>query len=194
VKVLTLCRVIRWQKREIAATLLFVLMSSSLYCQNEAAVRSTLDNLPAKIKSLRPSVVEILVDGKRSGSGFIVSKSGHIMTATHVVGKPYMTPQQTLTVNYFSNIEVVFSDGTKLPAQPVTTFENVAALYDSAILKVNRATPHNLILSKTPHEDGSMVLMMGFPLDLPRTTNTKKDDSGPGSNRQRTFRVRLSGL
>lgn len=125
-----------------------------------------LTDLPAKIKGLRPSVVAILVGGTRNGSGFIVSKSGYIMTATHVVGTA-VPGEHTLTVNYSPNIEVVLSDGSKYPAVPVPNPDPQSALFDSTLLKINHQTPSYLHLSVKPVEDGAEVYMMGFPLDLP---------------------------
>lgn len=89
------------------------------------------------------------------------------MTATHVIGSGYVTPQNTFAVNYASNIEVVFSDGTRLPAKPTDVPGDIAVPYDSAMLKVDRITPDHLKLSTAPREDGASVLLMGFPLDLP---------------------------
>jgi S1-C subfamily serine protease len=89
------------------------------------------------------------------------------MTATHVIGTAYITPQQTFAIHYFPNIEVVFSDGSKSAAEPVENPDDKSALYDSALLKVDRITPSPLVLSKQPSEDGAEVYMMGFPLDLP---------------------------
>ncbi len=89
------------------------------------------------------------------------------MTATHVIGTPYATPQGTLAVKYDTNIEVVFSDGTRLPATTVDVPVDIAAFDDSAMLKVDRVTPNFLKLSTKAREDGTPVLLMGFPLDLP---------------------------
>lgn len=158
-------RASRRHKFGIAALLLIA--SSPLFGQKSSELHQGLDDLPSKIKQIRPSVVSIWVDGKRNGSGFVVSGFGDIMTATHVIGTPHVTPQGSFEVNYDSNIEVVFSDGTRLPAKPTNVPGDVAALNDSAMLKVDRVTPDHLKLSTTPREDGTLVLLMGFPLDLP---------------------------
>lgn len=167
VKVLALRRVVKWQKLVMATV---IVLSSLAYGQKQSKGIQTgqgFDDLPAKIKLLRPAIVAIYVNGQRNGSGFVISKSGHILTATHVIGAPYITAQNTIGINYLPNIEVVFNDGTKLPAQPVNLPESTVGLYDSAMLKVDRATPDFLTLSKRPREDGSKIYLMGFPLDLP---------------------------
>jgi S1-C subfamily serine protease len=165
VNVSALCRATQRQKFVIVALLLIA--STPLFAQKSSGLRQDPGDLSSKIKQIRPSVVSIWVDGKRNGSGFVVSGFGDIMTATHVIGSPYVTPQGTFSVNYLSNIEVVFSDGTRLSAKPTDVPGDIAALDDSAMLKVDRVTPDHLKLSTTPREDGTPVLLMGFPLDLP---------------------------
>jgi S1-C subfamily serine protease len=152
----------------LLASLVFSLSSCFATGQNNPSIQKIAGtDLPAKIRALRPSVVEILVGGKRSGSGFIISTKGHIMTATHVIGTPYLTAQHKLDVNYSPDIEVVFSDGSKVSAHPLTNIGELAALYDSAILKVDRITTNPLALSRKSPDDGQTVILMGFPLDLP---------------------------
>ena len=64
-------------------------------------------------------MVAIYGDGQRQGTGFVVGSNGYIMTALHVVGTISVTPQNTFTVSYRPNLEVVLSDGSRFAAQAV---------------------------------------------------------------------------
>jgi S1-C subfamily serine protease len=122
----------------------------------------------AKVRAVRPSIVEIWVDGRRNGTGFVVSDRGHILTAIHVVGNVGIANRQ-LVVEYKDHIEVAFNDGTKLSAVPVRNPRDDGGFYDMALLKVDRRGTVPLELSPNPTiPDGSDVYMTGFPLDLPK--------------------------
>jgi hypothetical protein len=76
--------------------------------------------LPQKILDLRKSVVHIIADGKESGTGFVVSANGYIITATHVVEsrEPYFSRGQ-IQVDYTKSLDVELSDGEHLPAKAI---------------------------------------------------------------------------
>jgi hypothetical protein len=68
---------------------LFVLFLSSALClvAEKKQLEPTTSEFAGKIKALRPSIVEIWVQGRRNGTGFVVSDRGHILTANHGVGQ-----------------------------------------------------------------------------------------------------------
>ena len=93
-------------------------------------------DLPTQIKTLRPSVVEVFVDGKRSGSGFIVSTNGYIITATHVVGDLQLSTTGTVIPKYRNNIEIVLNDKRRLLAKAVPNYDQRLVFSDITMLKV----------------------------------------------------------
>jgi S1-C subfamily serine protease len=149
----------------------FVFLASPLSvaqpAQYQKSLADSLETLPSKIKNIRPSIVEILVDGKRSGSGFVVSSDGYILTAIHVVGEPHITSAQKIAIKYKVNIEAVFSDGTKSKAEPVENPQEEFCFYDMALLKVDRQTTPLKLATGDAAQNGALVYLMGFPLDLP---------------------------
>lgn len=73
-------------------------------------VRAQTMKFSDKIKQLRPAVVEVLVNGKRSGTGFFVSPEGHVVTALHVIAKTELQINQ-FVVTYFDKLKVRLHDG-----------------------------------------------------------------------------------
>ena len=132
------------------------------------ARKTELEDLPNHIKNLRPSVVEIFVNGRRSGTGFVVGEQGLILTATHVVGDPAIGDQKQPIVKYKEKIEVAFSDGTRIAAMPITNPSELSVFHDMSLLRVHRPHAIALKLSTAVPPDGSLVMLMGFPLDLPQ--------------------------
>jgi S1-C subfamily serine protease len=124
-------------------------------------------SFPEKIQALRPSVVEVHVDGKRRGTGFFVSSAGHVLTAFHVVGT-LQIENNAISAKYYDKIEVVLHNGRKLIAEPAGSPASEAAFSDLTVLKV---TVHEApFLTSAPSSKlpvGSEVYFMGFPLDLP---------------------------
>lgn len=124
-------------------------------------------SFPAKIKKIRPAVVEIYIDGKRTGTGFFVSRTGHILTALHVVGKPEVQ-QDHVTVTYFGKIEVRLHDGRKHSAQPVANPATDSPFHDLALLKVEVQNKDFLqVGSYDDVAEGDEVYFMGFPFAAP---------------------------
>jgi len=125
------------------------------------------ETYPEKIQKVRAAVVEVLVSGVRSGTGFCAGADGYIITATHVVGTPEVSGNQVV-VNYQQNLSVRFSDGRTVAVQPVTNPSAEAGFHDITVLKVDTKTPQFLLLG-TPSSivEGDEVYMMRFPLDVP---------------------------
>ncbi|MCK5780980.1 MAG: trypsin-like peptidase domain-containing protein [Flavobacteriales bacterium] len=117
--------------------------------------------------TVSPSVVKILVKSEENighgdpyetvvsgglGTGVLVSKSGDIITAAHVVSSA-------------SEIEIVYLDGSTSSA----TIENISNAGDVAILKANRV-PENATIAKFGDSDkvkvGDNIFIIGFPMGL----------------------------
>ncbi len=133
--------------RKIAA-LFIVLLSGSAFAQ---------EDLTELYRSLKPSVVTIMtidVDTGRGsiGSGVVVDKEGHIMTAAHVV-------------HTASDIRVRLANGQIVPAQTVVS----VASADLALLKLSRVPP-GLIAAQLGDSDtaivGKRVFVIGAPYGL----------------------------
>ena len=88
------------------------------------------------------------------GSGFIVDRSGHILTNAHVVADA-------------AKITVKLDDGTEYPAKVVGTDE----LTDIAVLKIDAATdlPTVQMGDSASARVGEWVLAIGSPFGLART-------------------------
>jgi hypothetical protein len=116
-------------------------------------------NLPDLIERVKPSVVSLRVDVDdkmmSTGTGFIVSTDGRVVTAAHVVEK-------------YQAIEATFDDGTK---KKVPTVEYVDAERDIAILKLEPGTYKPCALGDSNTiRDGDTVLAIGSPYGLAFTS------------------------
>jgi hypothetical protein len=109
-------------------------------------------NLPELAQALRPTVVRLEVgtmDGDFGGSGVVVSASGQIATARHVV-------------EHAEHIRVLFSDGSDATA----TVALRAANTDIALLTIDDDLPHAFAALAPPAEpisQGDPVITLGFP-------------------------------
>ncbi len=83
-----------------------------------------------------------------SGSGFIITSSGYIVTNYHVIENA-------------QNFTVIMSDGTELPAQVI----NSDIYADLAVLKVNGQMPGVAVLGNSENlKPGETVIAIGSPL------------------------------
>lgn len=132
--------------------------------RTEAATNSFSE----KIKQFRSALVEVLVSGNRTGTGFCVTADGYIVTATHVVGTVSVTSAAEV-VQYSPNLSVRFSDGSTASVVPVENPLPDSAFHDVTLLKADAKTPTFLPLgSPTTVDDGDDIYVMGFPLDIPK--------------------------
>ena len=113
-------------------------------------------------KAVLPSVVSIQVEGDEqsgSGSGFILSQDGYILTNNHVANMG--GPGEKITV--------VFPDGEKIDGKVVGS----NASYDLAVVKVNRSGLTPLVLGDSAAAAvGDAVIAIGAPLGLDGTVTT----------------------
>src|SRR5512139_2351852 len=85
---------------------------------------------------------------KASGSGVIISPQGYIVTNNHVV-------------NGYETLEVIFADGTTVPAKMVGT----DSFTDLAVIKVDGSVPAVAELGDSTHlQIGEAVIAIGSPL------------------------------
>ena len=96
------------------------------------------------------AVVEILIDGRLSGSGAIISATGIVATAAHVMS------------NQEAKIEVLMFNNARIPV----TIHAKDAGHDVLLLKMQPRTSEYpyLLPSKRPLVAGNRVYMMGTPL------------------------------
>lgn len=123
---------------------------------------SSASSVAAVAKMATPSVVAIDVrtlNGHASGSGFVVSKDGHIVTNNHVVEGASSTGQ----------IKVEFADGDRVDA----TVEGTSASADIAVLDVDKPGLKPLRYAKPDSLTvGQSVIAIGSPLRLNETVTT----------------------
>jgi len=98
-----------------------------------------------KIADATGSGVTILT-GSGSGSGFLISSDGYILTDAHVVGDD-------------KNVRVRWSDGI----ETLATVERVARNRDVAVLKTNARDRSPLALKRGPVTPGQRVYAIGSP-------------------------------
>lgn len=107
-------------------------------------------------KQFDSAIVGIQAD-QSSGTGFIVSSDGWILTAAHVVIDP-ATKQNS------SNIQVLMPDRSLLPAIQVVPVED-ALLHDFALLKVDKINlPYLQLGNENDVPVGSNIAIVGYPL------------------------------
>lgn len=108
-----------------------------------------------------PSVVSVLVDAgfeSGSGSGFVLTED-HLVTNNHVI---------EAAIDNEGSIEVVRSDGTRLPAEVVG--RNVS--YDIAVLRVDAPGLAPLRPQRSDVAVGDSVIVIGAPLGYDFTVTT----------------------
>jgi len=131
------------------------------------------------VEKAEPSVVKVVgvIPGQRtffgmsddqqvSGSGFIVTADGYIITNNHVVDST-------------NQVNVILSDGTTIPARIIST----DIFSDLAVLKVEGKIPAIAILGDSDHlKPGESVIAIGSPLGDFRNSVTVGVISATGRN------------
>ena len=136
------------------STIPFVLVISTLFIilASPSVARAQGRELnPERIaERIDHAVVEILVNGRMSGSGAIISQTGIVATAAHVMS------------NQDATLEVLMFDNQRIPV----TVHAKDAGHDVLLLKLaRRAAGYPYIApSKRPLTTGSRVYMIGTPL------------------------------
>ena len=124
--------------------------------QAPAAEPGSVAEIAARVQ---PAVVQLNVtndQGEGTGTGFIISEDGYIVTNNHVAGGG-------------GTIDVVLKDGTKLPG----TLVGANADYDIAVVKVNQTGLPTVPLGTSSNLNvGDSVIAVGSPLGLQGTVTT----------------------
>jgi putative serine protease PepD len=131
-----------------------------------AATPSSPSAQPGSIADIaarvQPAVVQLNVTGDQNagtGSGFVISSDGYLITNNHVAGLAGQT----------GTIEVAFSDGTTAPGKLVGS----NAGYDLAVVKVDKTgLPTVPLGSSAALKVGDSVIAVGSPLGLAGTVTT----------------------
>ncbi len=143
-----------WQFSRTTTTAGSASSATTSTAQATASVQTAQEAAIAKDKT---GVVEVKVttqSGSAIGSGVIIDTRGYIVTNNHVVSGA-------------QSIEVVLSDGTRLPAQLVGT----SAANDLAVLKINTTKQLTAIKlgNSSQVQVGEDVLAIGNPLGITQT-------------------------
>ena len=140
--------------------LLGVGASLLLWCLTVAGAARALP-LQEIITRTEPAVVHVSVSGGRggevgTGSGFVVSGDGRVVTNHHVV-------------NDAERVEVVFQGGRKVQALGVVAFDEES---DLAILQLEKGSYPSLALADSPAKQGDPVVVIGSPRGLSGMVST----------------------
>lgn len=124
---------------------------SKLYGKvNPSVVTITIEEI--EIVTDRTTMTKSAVTMEGLGSGVVISESGEIMTAAHVVEAA-------------ENLKVTFLNGDEVPAKVVTTNKDA----DVALIKL-LWIPKNMIVAPVANSDdvkiGNQVIVIGAPLGL----------------------------
>jgi S1-C subfamily serine protease len=141
----------------------------SLACS--AAGQQPNDNGPAVYASEAPGVMLIRAAGVKAdgsmtaevGTGFAISQSGYVLTASHVI--PEGAQYKTFIIGGTFGPATV--DGKPYQLELVKRSDK----YDVALLHIV-APPHDLTvlrMRKSPPKPGEMLFVLGYPLGLPDT-------------------------
>lgn len=120
------------------------------------------ETIAGVVRATLPSVVSVVVDAgaeSGSGSGFVLSGDGYLVTNNHVVDAAVIND---------GTVEVVLSDGRRLDAEIVG--RNVS--YDVAVLRVDDGSLLPLAAGEAAAAVGDSVLVIGAPLGYDFTVTT----------------------
>lgn len=139
--------------------ILVLFFASSLFSQSISelynSVQSSVVVVYTKEKVVSKGMHQKMMTAEGLGSGVLISDEGYILTAAHVV-------------NVAENIQVGFSDGTKVPAEVV---RSVPAA-DVALIKL-LWMPENRTVASFGNSDeanvGDQVLVIGAPYGIERS-------------------------
>ena len=106
-----------------------------------------ISGISSQLNDVRAAVVTIRV-GMGHGSGFFISKEGHILTNAHVVGEA-------------KTVKIILASGREILGQVVKTNKQ----RDVALLKVKEKSDFILPIRGSEIDVGSEVYALGSPLD-----------------------------
>jgi S1-C subfamily serine protease len=139
------------------------------------------------ITRTEPAVVHVSVSDGRggevgTGSGFVVSGDGRVVTNHHVVDQA-------------ERVEVVFQGGRRVPALGVLAYDREA---DLAILQLEKGSYPTLALADVPAKQGDPVIVIGSPRGLSGTVSTgivsavRAEGAHLGNDHRRNWTLQLT--
>ncbi len=136
--------------------------SSSTTVASGGSVVPASGSIAAVAAAVQPSVVQLNVSGSQgdgTGTGFVVSSDGYIVTNNHVAGDP----------GNGGTIEVTFVDGSTATGKLVGADPG----YDIAVVKVDRTDLPALTLGSSDAVNvGDVAIAIGSPLGLQGTVTS----------------------
>jgi putative serine protease PepD len=136
--------------------------SSSITVAAGGSVAPTAGSIAAVAAAVQPSVVQLNVSGSQgegTGTGFVVSSDGYIVTNHHVAGG----------VGKGGTIDVTFVDGSTATGKLVGSDPG----YDIAVVKVDRTDLPALTLGSSDSVNvGDLAVAIGSPLGLQGTVTS----------------------
>ncbi len=136
--------------------------SSSVTVTSGGSVEPAAGSIAAVAAAVQPSVVQLNVSGTQgegTGTGFVVSSDGYIVTNNHVAGG----------VGNGGTIEVTFVDGSTATGKLVGADPG----YDIAVVKVDRTDLLALTLGSSDSVNvGDIAVAIGSPLGLQGTVTS----------------------
>jgi len=128
--------------------------------QQELTVDTTPTSISQIVQNVLPSVVSLSVagsEGSGTGSGFVLTQDGYIVTNNHVVDLPD------------AKVQVFFDDGSKAAGTVVGTNPD----YDIAVVKVNKSGLKPVSLGDSDQVSvGNVAVAIGAPLGLDGTVTS----------------------
>lgn len=132
---------------------------SAISLASGARVEPAMGSIAAVAAAVRPAVVQLNVagtDGEGTGTGFVVSSDGYIVTNDHVAGPAGKN----------GTIDIIFADGTTTTGKLVGSNPD----YDLAVVKVDREGLSALTLGSSDALNvGDLAIAIGSPLGLQGT-------------------------
>ncbi len=136
--------------------------SSPIMISTGGTVEPAAGSIAAVAAAVQPSVVQMNVSGSQgegTGTGFVVSSDGYIVTNNHVVGD----------AGNGGTIEVTFVDGSTATGKLVGANPG----YDIAVVKVDRTDLPALTLGSSDAVNvGDLAIAIGSPLGLQGTVTS----------------------
>lgn len=114
----------------------------------DASSAPTGARLSSLIESVQPAVVGVRIDGNASGTGFVVSREGHVLTANHVVSSG-------------GNVTITLASGRSLTASVAAADPDA----DIALLEADLEAPVPVVELSTAGYPGvgEWVVVLGNP-------------------------------
>ena len=124
-----------------------------------------------RVKLAKESTVRVFVNNQPSGSGFVVSSSGLVLTCFHVVESMQPAPNGQTVVSYAKTIEVEFPGGVRVPTTVHASCQNAGFLaaisHDYCLLETQTARTSFLKLgSLASVSEGDPIYLCGYPMGI----------------------------